>query len=69
MDNFSVDLEAVESNLVYVNYAGSAKELVEKLRVKGIDMFDLPYNRVRIAIHLHITDEDVERIIQAFSEL
>ena len=69
MDNFSVDLEAVESNLVYVNYAGSAKELVEKLRVRGIDMFDLPYNRVRIAIHLHITDEDVERIIQAFSEL
>ena len=69
MDNFSVDLEAVESNLVYVNYAGSAKQLVEKLRVRGIDMFDLPYNRVRIAIHLHITDEDVERIIQAFSEL
>ncbi len=69
MDNFSVDLEAVESNLVYVNYAGSAKELVEKLRVRGIDMFDLPYNRVRIAIHLHITDEDVQRIIQAFSEL
>ncbi len=69
MDNFSVDLEAVESNLVYVNYAGSAKELVEKLGVRGIDMFDLPYNRVRIAIHLHITDEDVERIIQAFSEL
>ncbi len=69
MENFSVDLEAVESNLVYVNYTGSAKKLVEKLRIKGIDMFDLPHNRVRIAIHLHITDEDVERIIQAFSEL
>jgi hypothetical protein len=30
-------------------------------------MFDLPYNRVRVAIHLHITDEDVERIIAAFA--
>ena len=68
MEKFSVDLDAVQSNLVYVNYSGDAKQLVESLANFGIDMFDLPYNRVRVAIHLHITDEDVDRIIAAFAE-
>ena len=67
MDNFSVDLEAVQSNLVYVNCNIPAAEVVASLAEHGIDMFDLPYNRVRVAIHLHITDEDVERIIAAFA--
>ena len=68
MEKFTVDLDAVQSNLVYVNYSGDAKQLVESLANFGIDMFDLPYNRVRVAIHLHITDEDVDRIIAAFAE-
>ena len=68
MEKFSVDLDAVQSNLVYVNYSEDAKQLVESLATFGIDMFDLPYNRVRVAIHLHITDEDVDRIIAAFAE-
>tara|TARA_Y100001933_G_scaffold186711_1_gene185701 strand:+ start:1989 stop:3029 length:1041 start_codon:yes stop_codon:yes gene_type:complete len=69
LDNFSVDLEAVQSNLVYVNCKIPAKEVVSSLAEHGVDLFDLPYNRVRVAIHLHITDEDVERIIDAFSSL
>ena len=67
MENFSVDLEAVQSNLVYVNCKIPAADVVESLAEHGIDMFDLPYNRVRVAIHLHITDEDVARIITAFA--
>lgn len=67
MDNFSVDLDAVQSNLVYVNCNMPASELVTSLAEHGIDLFDLPYNRVRVAMHLHITDEDVERIIAAFA--
>lgn len=67
MDNFSVDMDAVQSNLVYVNCNIPAADVVSSLGEHGIDMFDLPYNRVRVAIHLHITDEDVERIIAAFA--
>jgi threonine aldolase len=67
MDNFSVDMDAVQSNLVYVNCNIPAADVVTSLAEHGIDMFDLPYNRVRVAIHLHITDEDVERIIAAFA--
>ena len=67
MDNFSVDMGAVQSNLVYVNCNIPAADVASSLGEYGIDMFDLPYNRVRVAIHLHITDEDVERIIAAFA--
>ena len=67
MDNFSVNLDTVQSNLVYVNCNMPANELVTSLAEHGIDLFDLPNNRVRVAIHLHITDEDVERIIAAFA--
>ena len=69
LENFSVDLEAVQSNLVYVNCNIPASEVVSSLSKHGVDLFDLPYNRVRVAIHLHITDEDVDKIIQAFSSL
>ena len=69
LQNFSVDLEAVQSNLVYVNCNIPASEVVSSLAKHGVDLFDLPYNRVRVAIHLHITDEDVDKIIQAFSSL
>tara|TARA_B100000900_G_scaffold390742_1_gene384734 strand:- start:312 stop:695 length:384 start_codon:yes stop_codon:yes gene_type:complete len=67
MDNFSVELDAVQSNLVYVNCNIPASDVVASLAEHGIDMFDLPHNRVRVAIHLHITDEDVDRIISAFA--
>ncbi len=69
LEKFSVDLEAVQSNLVYVNCNIPASEVVSSLAKHGVDLFDLPYNRVRVAIHLHITDEDVDKIIHAFSSL
>ena len=31
------------------------------VRANGVDMFDLSDNRIRVVVHLHITDEDVER--------
>lgn len=69
LENFSVDLDAVQSNLVYVNCNIPADQVVAELAEHGVDLFDLPYNRVRVAIHLHITDEDVDAIIAAFSAL
>lgn len=69
LENFSVDLDAVQSNLVYVNCNIPADQVVAALAEHGVDLFDLPYNRVRVAIHLHITDEDVDAIIAAFSAL
>ena len=67
MDGFDVDLSTVQTNMVYVNTEVPATEVVASLAELGIDLFDIALNTVRIVVHLHITDEDVERIITAFA--
>jgi threonine aldolase len=67
MDGFDVDLSTVQTNMVYVNTEAPATEVVASLAELGIDLFDIALNTVRIVVHLHITDEDVERIIAAFA--
>jgi threonine aldolase len=58
---FSVDLSSVQTNMVYAETTESAADVVAKFAEHGIDMFDLSANRIRIVIHLHITDEDIEQ--------
>jgi len=66
---YSVDLGAVQSNMVYVDCQyGGAKELVDSLAIKGVDVLDLSESTVRAVIHLHITDEDIDRAIEAFED-
>ena len=69
MDNFSVDLDTVQTNMVYVTCKNLASKVVQGLEKQGIDLFDLSLNKVRIVCHLHINDEDEQRIIKAFSTL
>ena len=59
MENFSVDLEAVQSNLVYVNCKIPAADVVESLAEHGIDMFDLPYNRVSCLLYTSPSPRDL----------
>lgn len=69
MDHLSVDLGAVQSNMVYIDCVeGGAKDLVDTLGVMGIDVLDLSKSTVRAVVHLHITDEDIERTIEAFED-
>ena len=56
---FSVDMSSVQTNMVYAETTESAAAVVAKFAAQGIDMFDLADNRIRIVVHLHITDEDV----------
>jgi len=67
MDGFDVDLSTVQTNMVYVNTEAPAAEVAASLAELGIDLFDIASNSVRIVVHLHITDEDVARIIAAFA--
>ena len=69
MDGFSVDLSTVETNMVYFESRMPALEVMEGLRQLNIDVLDVKPNVCRIVVHLHVTDEDVERIIEAFSSL
>ena len=56
---FSVDMSSVQTNMVYAETTESAAAVVAMFAAQGIDMFDLADNRIRVVVHLHITDEDV----------
>ena len=67
MDAYSVDLDAVQSNMVYVDCReDGAKALVKELAKMGVDVLDLEDSTIRAVVHLHITDEDIDRAIAAF---
>ena len=74
MEPYSIDLGAVQSNMVYINCKkDGAKTLVNNLAEQGIDVLDLEQggdygdiSTVRAVVHLHITDEDIDRVITAF---
>lgn len=69
MDGFEVDLESVETNMVYIDGDLGAAKILEGLAESGIDVLDVGPTAVRAVVHLHITDEDIERAIDAFSKL
>ena len=74
MEAYSIDLGAVQSNMVYINCKkDGAKTLVNSLAERGVDVLDLEQgvdygdiSTVRAVVHLHITDEDIDRVIAAF---
>ena len=69
MDGFDVDISTVETNMVYIEGDIGAKKILEKLAKQGIDVLEVGPSAVRAVVHLHITDEDIERTIQAFQNL
>jgi len=61
---------SVETNMVYIRTTGmNAEHVVEKLSNDGIDVLSIDESNIRLVTHLHITSEDVERTISAFSKL
>jgi len=70
MPNFSVNLDTVQSNIVYIGVGrGRSKQMIEKLAKQDIDILDTDDSTIRAVFHLHIGDEDLEKIIEAFAQL
>ena len=70
IDTFSVDLGTVQSNMVYISCKdGEAEKVVKSLAKEGVDLLTINESIVRAVIHLHITDEDIERTISAFQSM
>ena len=67
MPNFSVNLDTVQSNIVYIRLEGRSKQMIEKLAKQDIDILDTDDSTIRAVFHLHIGDEDLEKIIEALS--
>jgi threonine aldolase len=71
MDGFSVELSAVQTNMVYVALTAGqdAGILVNRLADQGVDLFDISSTSLRAVFHLHVTDEDVDAAIAAFANI
>ena len=69
MAGFSINLDAVETNMVYIDSDMGAKQLMHELGEHGIDVLDVGPTAVRAVIHLHVTDEDIEQVIKVFGQL
>ncbi len=65
---YSVDMDQVQTNMVYIGCKeGSADEMVSKLSEYGVDTLTINDSSIRAVTHLHITDQDIDRAIDAFS--
>ena len=69
LDGFSVNLDSVETNMVYIEGNIGAKQILEKLANQGIDVLEVGPTAIRAVVHLHITDEDIERTIKGFQAI
>tara|TARA_Y100001935_G_scaffold255574_1_gene269615 strand:- start:1913 stop:2893 length:981 start_codon:yes stop_codon:yes gene_type:complete len=69
LPGFSIDLDSVETNMVYIDSDMGAKNLMHELASHGIDVLDVGPTAVRAVIHLHVTDEDIEKVIEVFAKL
>ena len=66
MDSYEVDLEQVQTNMVYVKCdKGGADSLISRLEKSGVQALTIDHSTIRIVTHLHITDDDVQRTIAA----
>ncbi|HEU4580452.1 MAG TPA: GntG family PLP-dependent aldolase [Polyangiaceae bacterium] len=66
----AVEVVPVETNIIYMRYRrGSAAELAERLRERGVLVSQAGPDRIRACTHLGITDSALERAIAAFSDV
>ena len=70
MNGFEVDISSVQSNMAYITCQNkSASTVVSELGNLGIDVLSINEDVVRAVTHLHITDEDISRTIDAFKTI
>ena len=70
MPNFSINVANVQSNIVFVGVGkGNTESTIEQLSTYGVDILSTDDSTIRAVFHLHITDEDLERAIEAFAKV
>ncbi len=65
----SIELDSIETNMVYVETVKPASSWVEALFGKGIDCFPLGEKHLRLVTHLHLEDQDIARAVKVFEEI
>jgi threonine aldolase len=70
MPNFSINVANVQSNIVFIGVGKGNTELtIEQLSTYGVDILSTDDSTIRAVFHLHITDEDLEKAIEAFAKV
>ncbi len=70
MPAFSIDLDTVQSNIVFIGIGkGKTKEVIAALSEQGVEILGIDDSTVRAVFHLHIADEDLEKAIEAFKRI
>jgi len=70
MPAFSIDLDTVQSNIVFIGTGkGKTKEVIASLSEQSVEILEIDDSTVRAVFHLHITDEDLEKAIEAFKRI
>ena len=72
LPGFSVDLDGVETNMVYIDVAaelGPASGLMDRLGEEGIGIFDVAPQVLRAVTHLDVDDAALEAAIAAFARV
>ena len=70
MPNFSINLDNVQSNIVFIGVGkGNTEKMIENLSKQGVDILSTDESTIRAVFHLHITDEDLENAIEAFRKI
>jgi threonine aldolase len=72
LPGYQIDLETVQTNMVYVNVEGlglTAKEFAEKLRQLNITVSIRPPYMVRFVTHRHITEEHIVMVLEVAGKI
>jgi threonine aldolase len=69
VDGLQVDLNLVQTNMIYLRTESSAEGVVKQLGEEGIDVLAIESNLIRLVTHLHIGDEDIDNTIYAFRKV
>ena len=71
IDGISVDMETVQTNIVYMEVDGArymAKDVEDRLREADVLVLALGPHRLRAVTYLEISEEDIDRAIRVFEE-
>ena len=69
LDGFDLNLKSVQTNMLYVKTEVLASEVVTRLAKHGIDVLAISSHLIRLVTHLHITDKDIVKTIDAFNQI
>lgn len=72
MQSFSVEMETVQTNMVYIDIDKerfSGAEAVDVLAARDVDLFATDSHRLRAVTHLDVDDAGIDQAIDAFAEL